>query len=440
MPLTEAESAVVEEIARGRDDLVGLAADLIAFDTTARGDPDEPAREEALLQEYLRARLEAAGAAVDLWEPDPADVAGSKLAPREGIGFAGRPQLAARLVGSGGGRSLLLNGHVDVVSVEPRERWTSDPFGAEVRDGKLYGRGAADMKGGIAAMVFAAETLVRAGLRLGGDLIVCTVTDEESTGVGALGAVVRGVRADAGIVTEPSSFDVWVACRGSLIPTITVEGRPGHSGLPQPHWRRGGAVNAIEKADIVRDALRRLGEDWHGRPEQRHPYLSPGDVVACVIAGGDWPVTVPASCSVTYHVAYLPAFADAEGWGSDVEREIVTWIERAAATDPWLAENPPALTWAPEVPSSEVSTDEPIVTTLLEAAAEVGRGGKIGGLDNWHDGATFTRFGGTPCVCFGPGDVALAHTIDEHVAVEDLVRSAQAIAVAALRFCGTASH
>jgi acetylornithine deacetylase len=438
MTLGPLERRVVDEIAERQAELVALLGELIAFDTTARNAPDDPARDEAALQDLLAARLRTAGADVDVWEPAPEDVAGSRLTPREGIGFEGRPQLAARFGGTGGGPSLLLNGHVDVVSSEPRERWTSDANRAHVRDGRLYGRGASDMKGGVAAMVFAAETLARAEIPLAGDLVVCTVTDEESTGVGALAAVAHGVRADAGIVTEPSRFDVWVACRGSLIPTITVEGRPGHAGLPQPDWREGGAVNAIEKADVVRDAMCRLEEKWRRRPENHHPHLSPPDVVACLIAGGDWPVTVPASCSLTYHVAYLPAHADAEGWGGDVEREIAEHVARAARSDPWLAEHPPTIAWAPEVPSSEVSADEPVVGDLLAAAADVGRPGRVAGLDNWHDGATFTRFGGTPCVCFGPGDVRLAHTIDESVAVADLVAGAQALALVAMRFCGAA--
>ena len=438
MALSEAERALVDAVGAGREELVALLADLIAFDTTARAAPDEPPREEAALQDYVAGRLRVAGADVDVWEPDPADVEGSRLAPRGGVRFDGRPQLAARFPGAGDGPSLLLNGHVDVVSSEPRERWTSDPNRAEVRGGRVYGRGACDMKGGIAAMVLAAETLARVEFALAGDLVLCTVTDEESTGVGALAAVAHGVGADAGIVTEPSGFDVWVACRGSLIPTITVPGRPGHAGLPQPDWREGGAVNAIDKADVVRDALRRLADDWRRRPDNRHPYLSPPDVVPCVIDGGDWPVTVPASCSLTYHVAYLPAHADADGWGADVVREIAERIADAASRDPWLAENPPAITWAPEVPSSEVSPDEPVVAELLAASADVGRVGRVAGLDNWHDGATFTRFGATPSVCFGPGDVRLAHSIDESVPVDDLVDCARALAVAAVRFCGAA--
>ena len=436
MTLSDAERRVTAEIERRGEELVALAADLIRFDTTAR-EPDDPPRDEAALQEQLAERLRAAGAEVDVWEPAADDVAGSRLAP-PGVDFRGRPQLAARFPGAARGRSLLLNGHIDVVSSEPRERWTSDPNEPEVRDGRLYGRGACDMKGGVAAMVFAAEALARAGMGLAGDLLVCTVTDEESTGVGGLAAVVHGVRADAGVVTEPSGFDVWIACRGSVIPTITVPGRPGHAGMPHPHWRDGGAVNAIEKATIVIDAMRRLQEDWRGRPDQRHPYLSPGDIVATVIAGGEWIVSYPASCRVTYHVGYLPAHADEEGWGTAVAREITDWIQRAASADSWLADHPPTIEWAPEVPSAEVSADEPIVPALRAAAAAVGRAGGVAGLDNWHDGATFTRFGGTPSVCFGPGDIAAAHTVDESVPVADLVACAQALAVAAMRFCGVA--
>ena len=139
--LTDSERQIMDEIARRRDELVALASDLIAFDTTAREHNDDPAREEAALQKYLAARLRAAGAETDVWEPAPEDVAGSPMTP-PGLRFEGRPQLAARFPGAGGGRSLLFNGHIDVVKPDPIEQWTSDPFRPEVREGKLYGRGA----------------------------------------------------------------------------------------------------------------------------------------------------------------------------------------------------------------------------------------------------------------------------------------------------------
>jgi acetylornithine deacetylase len=428
-----AEQGVRDAIRARREDLVELTRRLVAFDTTART-PTDPPRDEAALQAYLADRLRAAGAAVDVWEPAPEDLEGSRQV-RGGLSFDGRPQLVATFAG-GDGRRLLLNGHIDVVSAEPRDRWTSDPFEGVVRDGRIYGRGTADMKGGIASMVIAAETLAGLGIRLGGDLLVNTVTDEESTGAGGIAAVAHGVRADAGIVPEPTDFDVWVACRGTVRSTIVVEGRPDHAQLAQPHWRAGGAVNAIEKATVVLDAMRRWRDEWRGRPGNEHPYLSPCDIVPTMIAGGEWQVSYPAVCRIQSVLMYLPGQSDASGWGTDVEREFERWIERAAAADPWLAEHPPRVEWEMDVPATEVGADHPIVAAVLEATADVGRPGAPAGLDSWFDGATFTRFADTPSVAYGPGRPTGIHTVDESVEIEDLVHTAQAIAVAAMRFCG----
>lgn len=431
MPLTDSERALAGAVAARRDDLVALAGELIAFDTTAG---DEP-RQEAALQEHLRDRLSAAGAEVDLWEPDDAVVAGSRQVPA-GFSFRGKPQLAATFAGSGEGPALLFNGHVDVVSAEPRDEWsTADPFRAELRGGRLIGRGACDMKGGVAAMVIAAET-VAAEARLAGPLTVCTVTDEEGTGAGGIAAVARGVRADAGLIPEPTSWDPWIAVRGDVIPTITVEGRLGHAGVEHPDWREGGAVNAIDKARLVMDELAALHDEWQTRDDHRHPRLSPGHAIPVKVAAGDWAVNVPASCAVTYHVAYLPGHADAGGWGTAVEAELVERVARAAARDPWLAEHPPRIEWSVDIPPAEVDEGEPVVALALAAGADLGVPGRPVGFDSWHDGATFTRFGGTPTVAWGPPSIASAHAVDESVAVDDLIACAQAYAIAALRHCG----
>src|SRR5579863_7194921 len=187
MSLTDLEQKVCDAIDAAKDDLVALTSELIAFDTTARN-PRDPPRQEAALQEHLASRLRGAGAEIDLFEPDAGAMAARPLVP-EGLDFAGRPQLIARVAGGGGGRSLVFNGHIDVVSGEPFDQWTSDPFSPEVRDGRLYGRGACDMKGGIAAMVLATETLAGLGIQLAGDLLVATNTDEESSGAGGTALV-----------------------------------------------------------------------------------------------------------------------------------------------------------------------------------------------------------------------------------------------------------
>ena len=167
------------------------------------------ARDEEKLQGLLAARLAKIGAQPDLWEPAPTG-AGSRFLPA-GLDFVGRPQLAAVLPGAGGGRSMLLNGHIDAVDVAPREQWLSDPFKVKERDGSLYGRGVSDMKGGI--------------------------------------------------VAESTEFDAWVSCRGTVTPTITVEGRAGHAEIPQPDWREGGAVNAIEKLVPLLNGIQALREE-----------------------------------------------------------------------------------------------------------------------------------------------------------------------------------
>ena len=435
MALAEREARVARAIEGRRGELIALAAELIGYDTTA-GPAGAPAREEAALQGALAERLRAAGAEVDLWEPGPDAVAGSRQVP-PGLRFDGRPQLAARFPGAdpARARSLLLNGHVDVVSAEPNDAWASHPFRAEVRGANLHGRGACDMKGGVAAIVVAAETLAALGVELAGDLTVCTVTDEEATGAGAIAAVARGVCADAGIVAEPTSFDVWVAVRGDVIPTITVPGRLGHAGVEQPDWRDGGAVNAIHKASYLIEEMRALEARWRERPDHQHPHLSPGHFFPTVIDGGDWVVNVPASCRMTCHVAYLPAHADPDGWGTQVEREVEQWLAEVSSRDPWLAEHPPTIEWSVDIPPAEVPDDAAVVGLALAAGADVGRAGRIAGLDSWHDGATFTRFAGTPTVAFGPRSIDRAHTVDEFVPVDDLVHCAQALAVAAMRHC-----
>jgi len=442
MGLSELERGVCEAIEHGREELVALASALIGFDTTARN-PGDRARDEVALQEHLQSVMREAGAQTDLFEPDPAELAGMPLVP-DGLDFDGRPQLIATMPGTGDGRSLVFNGHIDVVSVEPRGAWTSDPFTAEVRDGRLYGRGSCDMKGGIASMVFAARTLAALGVRLAGDLIVATNTDEESSGAGGTALVRRGLRADAGIVTEATGFEVWVCCRGSEYGVIRVPGRAGHAEVRQPDWRRGGAVNAIEKSAVALDAIAALRREWSERDGLDHPYLSRPDLLPTMASAGEWPVTYPSSCDLTIAVLYHSGQAAERGWGSGVRAEVEEWLGRFTARDGWLAEHPPTIEWWTNgVMPLEIDPSEPIVAAMSEATADVGHAGGLSGLDSWYDGATLTKLAGIPAIGFGPPGfdtegLSVAHTIDEHVPVDGLVACSQGLAVAAMRFCGVA--
>ncbi len=431
-PRSHLEEDVVERVRERRDELVGLVTELVACDTTARS-PKDPPRDEAKLQGILAARLKALAAEVDVWEPDPTSK-GDRFVPDD-LDFKGRPQLAARLAGAGNGRSLLLNGHIDAVTPGPVESWASDPFKAEVRDGLLYGRGVNDMKGGLASLLFALECLRGAGVRLRGDVVYCANTDEESSGAGSLACIAHGVRADAGICAEPTGFDAWVTCRGTVCPIITVPGRAGHAEVVHPHWSEGGAVNAIEKAQVVIDAIKTLREEWRGRADKRHPLLSPGDIVPTLIEGGVWVVTVPPSCTVTCDAQYLPGDVDEEGTGKAVEREIMTWIDAAAQADPWLREHPLQWGWMEDVVPGEIPADHPLVQLTLATGAECGRRGAVAGLDSWHDAAHFSR-SGTPTFSYGIGGEETAHAVDERAPVEDLVDFCAIVALAAMRWCG----
>ncbi len=430
------EEGLLSAVAAQRDELTALAQALIRFDTTAR-DPEDPPREEAALQALLADRLRRAGAEVDVFEP-----ASDAIAPwqrqigTDRLSFAGRPQLIARWPGNSGGRSLILNGHIDAVSVEPRSAWSVDPFAGEISGSRLIGRGACDMKGGVAAMVIAAETVVAELGPLAGDLIVNTVTDEESSGAGVLACLAHGLDGDAVIVPEPSGFDTWVACRGSVTPTVTVHGRPGHAELPQPPWQEGGAVNAIEKLQIVVAAVAELRQHWLERSDQRHPHLAPGTVVPVLVSGGEWFVSYPARARLTCELMYLPTAADEHGEGRAVEREFIEWIRAATEADPWLREHPPEVSWGSDIPPAEIPGDHPLAATVLAAAARAGAAGAVGGFNSWHDGASFIRVKDIPAVAFGPPQTADAHVVDEGVEIDDLVTCAQALALAAVEWCG----
>jgi len=434
--LSSAEEAVVERARSMKQYILELASTLVAFDTTAR-DPGDPARDEARLQALLARELRGLGAEVDVWEPSSTGK-GNAFCPDD-LDFRGRPQLLARIPGAGTGPSLLVNGHIDAVSVEPREDWTVDPFKATVADGLLYGRGTCDMKGGIAASVAALRAVRESGVKPRGDIIFSTVTDEESSGAGTLKTLERGVTADAGIIAEPTGFMAWIACRGILKPHIAVPGRAGHAEIPQPDWTEGGAVNAIDRLAPVLTALHELRDAWQTRDDHRHPYLSPGGIVPVIVSGGTWDVTYPSSCELICDVQYLPGHWNDETGAQATKDELEDHVARAVAEDTWLREHPLRWAWEWDVPPAEIPADHPLVPTMLGSARAVGRDACLGGLDSWHDAAFFTRLGSIPTFSFGPGSpetAGMAHAVDECARVDDLVDYAAALAVGIMRFCG----
>jgi acetylornithine deacetylase len=433
-------SAVDDYVTDHQAELVELVRALVRYDTTSvdlSPGSAHTANEEGALQSYVAERLAAIGAEVDHWEPDPAQFTDHPMMP-PWHHWANRPLTVGAIRGTGGGRSLVINGHIDVVSAGDETKWTSPPFAADVRDGRIYGRGACDMKGGVGAALFALEALRACGVELEGDVIFESVPDEETCAMGTIAAIARGYRADAGIVPEPTRFNLWVATRGLLHGTLTVPGRSAHAEMNQPSWQEGGGVNAIQKTAYLLGALDRLSAEWAERADKRHPLLGTPSVNPTIIQGGSFISNVPERCDLSVNTTYLPANADATGYGSEPRGEIERAVAGAAAADDWLAANAPTWSWYTDYPPSEIDPQSPIVSVVRDVAAGLGVESVAEGIDTTYDGALLTLFAETPSPAFGPGDLRRAHAVDEWVGIDELVLGARLYARTIVAWCRAA--
>jgi acetylornithine deacetylase len=329
--------------------------------------------------------------------------------------------------GEAGGRSLILNGHIDVIPPAAEELWTHPPYKA-VRDGDwLYGRGAGDMKAGLAAMTGAVRALARAGYAPAALVQLQSVVEEECTGHGALQCLLDGARADACVITEPHPDHITVAQVGVLWFHVELSGVPAHAARAS---RLG--FNAIDAAADVLAALRRLEERLNQDPpppfdEFEHPInLNPG-----VISGGDWPSTVAATCTLSCRIGLYPG-QDPEEMRAQVEAAVA----EAATTSPRLAEHPPRVRYDGfSCEGAVVERDEPVVDTLSEAYARVhGERPPAIATTATTDARHFVR-AGIPAVCFGPRGEQI-HGIDERVSLRSVTESAQVIGLLIRDWCG----
>jgi acetylornithine deacetylase len=441
----ELDAAVLSDldgfIAERAGDLVELTRSLVRFDTVSvdlAPGSEHRANQEGELQAFAAGVLADLGAEIDQWEPDPRELRDHPMMP-PWHHWEGRPITVGTLRGKGGGRSLIVNGHIDVVSPGDLDRWTSPPFAAEIRDGRIYGRGAVDMKGGVASAMFALRALRECGVRLDGDVFFEVVPDEETCAMGTVAAIERGYRADAGLVPEPTCLNLWVATRGLLHGSFRVPGRSAHAEVNQPHWRDGGGVNAIEHALPLVAALGDLSDEWLTREAKRHPLLGTPRVQPTIVHGGSFIANVPEDVTIHLNATYLPQDADEAGYGSVPRGEIVAAVEGRGANDDWLQAEPVTWTWATDYPPSEIDHGEPIVAVAAAAARAVDGEGRLEGIDTTYDGALLTRLAGVPSPALGPGDLGRAHAPDEWVGIDELVAGARAYARAIVAWCGAAT-
>ena len=333
---------------------------------------------------------------------------------------------------------MIVNGHIDVVDAGDPGAWTSPAFAADIRDGRIYGRGACDMKGGVAAALMTVELLHEIGVRLKGDVIFQAVPDEETCAMGTVACLERGYRADAGFVPEPTGLDLWVATRGLLHGSVHVPGRSGHAEVRQRPWQDGGAVNAITAATPLLAALEALSAEWDGRPDKRHPLLSAPEVQPTRIDGGTFISNVPESCTIAINATYLPTDIDGSGFGARPRLEIEAAVTGAAARDPWLAANPVSFSWATDYPPCEIPIEHTIVACAQIAGESLGLAPRAVGIDTTFDGALLTVLGGTVSPALGPGDLGRAHAPDEWIGITELTQAARLYARLLMDWCGVA--
>lgn len=322
----------------------------------------------------------------------------------------GRPSVVARH--GAGGPVLLFNGHLDTVGVA---EMTVPPFGAELRDGRLIGRGSCDMKGGVASLLAAARDLVREGH--GGTLVVALTADEEHASIGMFDLVERGLRADAAIVCEPTGLAIMPAHKGFVWVEVTVLGRAAHGSRPEI------GIDAVRRMGRFLAEIDGLETTLQSRPP--HPLLGTGSIHAGPISGGSAPSVYPDRCVVVVERRTLPG----EG-GAEVLAEIESVAARVRALHPDLRLEARVVM---ERPGTEVDGRDPLVTGLATALTECGEPLRVEAMTAWVDGALLNE-SGTPAVCFGPGSIAQAHSADEWVSVDEVERCAAVLTAFGRRY------
>lgn len=405
-----------------REESLAFLKKMIAFDTTF---VDQGVRgNEQAAQLWLEETLRGWGFETRLFEPDNDKI---KDWPdfNPGHDYANRPNLVGVLKGSGGGRSMLLNGHMDTVPLDDLGKWSHHPLAGDVVDGRLYGRGACDMKGGLAAMILAAKYLKDFGLTLDGDIVVESVVDEEGGGNGTLACVAEGYTADAAIVTEPTDLEIYCASRGVFLLEVVVAGLPSHACFK---WK---GVNAIEKGMKIAAALAELERRWLA--VRKNPLLPSPTITLGQIEGGISAATVPGTCVMRFDIKYLPTETDPRGVEQPVDakavvREVEETIARACQGDEWLRDHPAVLNWYLSVMPHHIGTDNPLVATLSKSCDELLGGHFLSGLPSGADARHLQNNGNIPTVIFGPGSLRNAHSIDEHVELRQYYDAIQVLA------------
>ena len=420
-------SEIVQELEKSvnhlRNEMIDVLQKLVSIPSVT-GD-------EGKAQEFMRRNYEALGLDVRVLYANRAAVSSHPAFCDSGKPFEGRPNIIGILKGNPKKKSIILNGHVDVVSPEPVNQWKHDPWGGKVEGNKLYGRGAADMKGGLIANLFALKALRKMGLQPEGTVMLQSVVEEEDGGGGgALACFMEGYTADGMIVTEPALW-VNVALAGILRCMVKVKGKSAHPAQSQL------GVNAIGKVLPIYQALEQL--DARRKAEVKFPLFQnsvPGSPACHLIVGtlraGDHIATVPGFAELGVRVGFIPGET-----GQGIRELIEGTIREVAKRDPWLRDNPPEVEWLPfQSEPFYQDPDHPFVKTVISSvqtvageAVEVKPRGAT-----WTEDTRFANGFGFPALSMGPTGER-PHGVDECVDLDSMIRLVKGLAVATLDWC-----
>lgn len=387
--------------------------------------------QEAGAQKLVADKLDALGLEVDVWEPAGEELVKHPYFCSPRTSFEGSPNVVGIWKGEGGGKSLILNGHIDVVPAGDLEQWDDDPFSGKVENGKMYGRGVTDMKGGNVAMLFAVECLKDLGIRLKGDIIFQSVVEEESGGSGTLSTVLRGYKADAALIPEPTQMKIFPKQQGSMWFKIKVKGRSAHGGT------RYEGVSAIEKAMIVVDAIRKLEKERNDKiTDPLYESIPiPIPINVGTIQGGEWPSSVPDLVELQGRMGVAP-----EEEMEDAKQAMAQAL--AALDDEWLVQHPPKLEWfgAQWVPGT-IDSDHELMNHLIHSYRTVLDQDPVIEASPWGtDGGLLTKVGETPSIVFGPGVTSMAHYPNEYIELDRMIECAEIMAHTIMYWCGVANE
>ena len=378
--------------------------------------------DEGAVQDLVASLLAGIGIPAERIEPALEDVRADPDWPGEEMPRERLPIVFGRL-GRPGGRRLVLVGHVDVVPTGDLTTWSHDPWAGE-RDGeRLYGRGAVDMKGGVASILGAVQALVVAGLaeRLEGEILVAIVPSEEDGGQGMLAAIRAGATGDMAVITEPTGLDVVIAHAGAITFKLTVPGRAAHASV-----RREG-ISALDKLQTLVRALE--ADETARNAAETDPLMTvhglPYATIIGKVSGGVWASSVIDKLEVEgrYGVKLGQTWRDAE-------RDLQRCIDDANESDPFLRENPATVELTGgKFSSSRVAPDHALPVGLAAVVRDVlGRKAELGGEPYGADMRLLVNEGNTPTVIFGPGDKRVAHSADEWVSLAEVADCARTLA------------